>query len=219
MGTRSLTFVHDNDDEAKPIVCVYQQYDGYFDGVGDDILTFLKGSEVVNGIPMGDDRTIFNGSGDLAARLITHFKRGNPSDAGGVYIEAPDLADGDMGTEFAYHIYCTVGEAPRLVATDVYAKFTVEGPVSDFAWPQRNDDGDYVEAPKPLTEDQRRALFAAFGDVFRDSEQETRLSFTRLVLGKSEDEPVSWSTTKPGALSTVEAGQVLDALSFLGAAL
>jgi hypothetical protein len=28
MGTRSLTFVHDG-DAAKPLTCMYRQYDGY----------------------------------------------------------------------------------------------------------------------------------------------------------------------------------------------
>lgn len=71
-------------------------------------------------------------------------------------------------------------------------------------------------ADAPLREDQRKALFASFSDVFADSDQSTRLAFTRLVLGMSHDEPVSWSTWKPGALTVRQASKVLDALASLG---
>jgi hypothetical protein len=211
MGTRSLTFVHD--ETGDPIVCVYQQYDGYFDGVGDDILSFLKGSRVVNGIGM-DPGVIFNGAGDLAARLITHFKRGDASDAGGVYIESPTLADGDMGTEFAYHIYATAGGEPRLVARDVYSGRTVAGLASDIVWPTDRDE-DEADASVAIRPDQRAALFATFTEVFGHSEEEARYAFTRMVLGHGADEVVSWSENKPGALSATEASKVLDALNLL----
>lgn len=211
MGTRSLTFVHDERDGAAPIVCVYQQYDGYFDGVGEDILSFLKGSEVVNGIGVAD-HTVFNGSGDLAARLITHFKRGDADNAGGVYVESPTLADGDMGTEFAYHIYCTVGQPPYLVAKDLYGERTVEGPVSEFAWTA-------FDPNDPMTDDQRRALFAAYGKVFGGDNRDGRLAFTRIVLAAGPTDTVSWSKNAPGSLTAGEASRVLDALVQLEAAL
>lgn len=220
MGTRSLTFVHD--ESGEPIICIYQQYDGYFDGVGSEILSFLKGSQIVNGIGMGDGVVQFNGAGDLACRLITQFKGGDPNHAGGVYIEPTDCKDGDVGTEFAYHIYCTVGQEPRLVATDLYAQFTVDAPVSEFVWPQRDDDGNYIPAydpNAPLTDDQRRALFATWGNVFGGDSQEARILFSRMVLGYGDRIPVSWSRTKPGALTAGEASKVLDALSMLEAAL
>lgn len=225
MGTRSLTFVHDNTVDGvrgEPIVCIYQQFDGYFDGVGDDILTFLKGSQVVNGISLAETGTVFNGAGDLAARLITHFKRGDSSDAGGVYIEPPSSEDGDMGTEYAYHIYPEVGKAPVLAATDIYAQFTVENSVDDFVWPVKDEDGNYVPAQHrtdtfgPLTEEQRRALFASFGEVFGDAAQPQRIAFTAMVLGKDpRTEAISWSQNKPGALTADEASKVLDALDAL----
>lgn len=220
MGTRSLTFVHDSDDAKSPILCLYRQFDGYFSAAGEDILNFLKGSTIVNGFG-GDAGTVFNGSGDLAVRLVTHLKNlnGRENEPGNFYIEAPDLADGDMGTEFAYHIYCTIGQPPLLVATDTYAQHTEQGPVDTFVFPTPDGNGGYVEGPDnsgPLREDQRKALFASFSDVFSDSDQSTRLAFTRLVLGKSHDEAVSWSTWKPGALTVRQASKVLDALADLG---
>lgn len=210
MGTRSLTFVHDED--GTPIVCIYKQYDGYFSGVGDDILTFLKGTQVVNGIGMSPAR-IFNGAGDLAARLITYYKGGNADDAGNTYIMAPDTSD--VGEEFTYHVHCTVGQEPRLVATDIYAKFTVDAPVSEVVWPQRDDDGNYIVADPnaPITKEQRRALFATFTEVFGESEQAKRLAFTKMVLGGNLVR--SWSAHKPGALTVSEASKVLDALDNL----
>lgn len=212
MGTRSLTFVHDEDGDA--IVCIYQQYDGYFDGVGNDLLTFLKGSQVVNGIGRDEGCTIFNGAGDLAARLITHLKRGNASDAGGVYIEPPTLNDGDMGTEFAYHIYAKVGQEPRLVAHDIYSGRTVAGLASAVVWPSEADYEDDAESEAILPA-QRAALFAAFMEVFGHGDDETRYAFTRLVLGLPSNCIVSWSDNKPGALSAAEASKVLDALDGL----
>lgn len=135
MGTRSLTFIHDGPEDplstATPRACVYQQYDGYFDGVGLEIQKFLAGSQIVNGIGMNGGVTQFNGAGDLAARLITQLKGGDANNPGGVYIEDPTLNDGDMGTEYAYHIYCVVGQEPYIRAVDVYTGRTLEGPASE----------------------------------------------------------------------------------------
>ncbi len=68
---------------------------------------------------------------------------------------------------------------------------------------------------EPMSDDQRFALFGVFGNVFTDSEQEKRYAFTRLVLGKSIDEPVSWSRYKAGALTAGEANVLLNALNTL----
>lgn len=218
MGTRSLTFVHD-EPGSKPVVCIYQQYDGHFDGVGDDILTFLKGSLIVNGIgALPKDYAEFNGSGDLAARLITHFKSGDENYAGGVYIESPTLPDGGMGTEFAYHIYCSEGEEPYIVATAVYSGFKVEGPVSQIVWPSMDEDGNYylpdasIDTSGPLTDDQRKALFAGFRDAFGPIDAEYRYRFTRKVLGKPDGHYVSWAADKPGTITAAEADRLLDVL-------
>lgn len=67
----------------------------------------------------------------------------------------------------------------------------------------------------PLTNDQRRAMFASYNEVF--GETANRYAFTRLVLGKSKSAAVSWSAYKPGTLTMAEASQVLNALRDLGA--
>lgn len=212
MGTRSLTFVHEDDGPA--IVCIYQQFDGYFEGVGDDILRFLKGTEIVNGIGGGDTSKQFNGAGDLACRLITHIKGGDEDNIGGAYIIPADSPDDGWGAEFAYHVYCTVGEEPRVVAHDLYAKHTVGGYASAIVWPSEEDYEDTDDSGL-IQPGQRAALFATFAEVFGHSEDEARYAFTRLVLGMGGAEDVSWSDNKPGAITAEEASKVLDALSLL----
>jgi hypothetical protein len=77
MGTRSvITFKTDN----KPICAVYQQYDGYVDGVGKELKDFLKSKPMVNGI--GSDEDVFNGAGCCIAQFIARFK----TQAGGLYM-------------------------------------------------------------------------------------------------------------------------------------
>lgn len=75
----------------------------------------------------------------------------------------------------------------------------------------------------PMTHDQRRAMFALFTDVFGDSPKEARKVFTRLVLCRPADAPVSWADggdrNGQGALTAREASKVLDALSALQTAL
>lgn len=66
-----------------------------------------------------------------------------------------------------------------------------------------------------LTSGQRAALFASFGEVFASSSDEARYAFTRQVLGKRSDEPVSWSLTKPGTITFDEASRLLDTLNTL----
>ena len=48
MGTRSLTYVYDNDD--VPVVCMYRQFDGYPTGHGSELAHFLVPFKIVNGI-------------------------------------------------------------------------------------------------------------------------------------------------------------------------
>lgn len=72
-----------------------------------------------------------------------------------------------------------------------------------------------VDPNSPLTRDQRRALFAAYGDAFRDTTDEARYTFTRLVLGLDPETSVSWTDRSAFAISNSEASQVLDALRAL----
>lgn len=95
MGTRSLTFVYDED--GKKIVNMYRQYDGYPSGHGKDLAEFLEPITMVNGIGT-IKAAIANGPGCLAAQLVAHFKDG----PGGIYL-APTTAV-DCGQDYEYHV-------------------------------------------------------------------------------------------------------------------
>lgn len=88
MGTRSVTrFIHVEKETSKLpeeetiYVSIYQQFDGYYSGVGRSILEFIKSGEIVNGFGM-DERKQFNGLGCMAAQFISEEKDG----VGGLYI-------------------------------------------------------------------------------------------------------------------------------------
>ncbi len=107
MGTRSITRVHDAGKDSKVILAVYRQMDGYFEGMGADLTTFLTDMTVVNGINLGRSRPparMANGMSCLAAQLVAHFKTG----IGGIYIA--DVGDAE---EYNYDIY--IGPNDQLV--------------------------------------------------------------------------------------------------------
>lgn len=78
MGTRSIVHFY---DEKEHVLSVYQQYDGYPNGVGLELAEFLSKGEVVTGFAIGD-KINFNGMPCLAAQFIVAFKKG----IGGLYI-------------------------------------------------------------------------------------------------------------------------------------
>lgn len=91
MGTRSLTFVMDED--FQPCVCIYGQYDGYPEqpGRGWDLYNFLAGRNKVNGY---DPRAYTwkntsNGMQDLAAQLVMYLKSLKNNSLGNIYLYAP----------------------------------------------------------------------------------------------------------------------------------
>lgn len=74
MGTRStIKFFNEFSDE--PILSVYQQYDGYIDGVGHELANFLNSKKMINGF---SDQTMedgyANGMGCLAAQFVAENK-------------------------------------------------------------------------------------------------------------------------------------------------
>lgn len=97
MGTRSLTIVCN--DEGKPLVTMYRQFDGYISGHGREIADFLDGRTIVNGYNSETPEKASNGMGCLAASLIANFK----TEVGGFYIEPSP--EGDYGQEYEYWIY------------------------------------------------------------------------------------------------------------------
>jgi hypothetical protein len=97
MGTRSLTYVYDGE---TPVVCMYRQFDGYPEGHGREVASFLEELNMVNGLSMGETRRVANGMGCLAAQLVTTFKK----DAGGFYLHSPILGREDW-QDYEYHIF------------------------------------------------------------------------------------------------------------------
>ncbi|MFZ9515407.1 MAG: SH3 beta-barrel fold-containing protein [Bacteroidia bacterium] len=98
MGTRSLTFVYD--DNGTPIINLYRQFDGYREGHGQELADFLNSiDEVVNGLTLGEKRRVANGMGCLAAQLVAHFKLGE----GGFYLYPTTTKD--CWQDYEYHVY------------------------------------------------------------------------------------------------------------------
>jgi hypothetical protein len=93
MGTRSLIKIIDDDfGQNRHIATIYQQYDGYPDGVGVALASFIVNSEFVNGIPGGQEpkgERFVNGAGCFAAAFIAHIKH----EPGGVYLYPADAED------------------------------------------------------------------------------------------------------------------------------
>jgi hypothetical protein len=126
MGTRSITQIFN--EEGKEIIRLYRQFDGYFEGHGKDLVTFLKGKSLVSGFS-GDHMLTgkaFNGMEDLAIRLCAYLKNdqarhNNETDPehkyhkpdalgedtiGNFYIQPIEnpVKIGDYGSEFLYEI-------------------------------------------------------------------------------------------------------------------
>jgi hypothetical protein len=95
MGTRSLTFVYENN---KPIVNMYRQFDGYPSGHGSELAEFLNSGKMVNGYSSKTEKQ-FNGMGCLAAQMVAEFKDG----VGGFYIYSVDSTD--CWQEYEYHVF------------------------------------------------------------------------------------------------------------------
>jgi len=97
MGTRSLTFVYDADNQ--PLLNLYRQYDGYIEGGhGSELAEFLAGKKLVNGFGK-ESNELANGMGCLAASLVAHFKE----TVGGFYIHS--VTETDCGQDYEYHVY------------------------------------------------------------------------------------------------------------------
>ncbi len=74
MGTRSTLKI--KNERGQDIMFLYRQFDGYPQGMGKDIIEFIRKGKLVNGYGTKDKfGQAFNGMGDLACQLIAHFKR------------------------------------------------------------------------------------------------------------------------------------------------
>lgn len=85
MGTRSTTQIRIG---GVPRLTIYKQYDGYLEGVGNEILPILKKSHV-NGYT--DKFTQYNGPDNFCAMLVAQFMiqniTSNSIGCGGAYIK------------------------------------------------------------------------------------------------------------------------------------
>ena len=93
MGTRStIAFIErssrGNKTYDEELVRIYQQYDGYPDGVGKKLATWLDGHRLVNGfgLDMTAENGYCNGVGCMSAQFIHDFK----VNIGGFYITTKD---------------------------------------------------------------------------------------------------------------------------------
>jgi len=102
MGTRATIHIAKREEGVsfseipeKKLVSIYKQYDGYPEGLGVTIASYIEGKRIVNGL--GKDRYIvFNGLGCLAASLIAELKE----EAGEVYIDNPDCPHSGLDYEY-----------------------------------------------------------------------------------------------------------------------
>ena len=73
-----------SEEPNQTIVDIYHHWDGYPEGLGVTLASYLDGKRIVNGIGSKDNENlIFNGIGCLAASLVAELKDG----PGNVYIE------------------------------------------------------------------------------------------------------------------------------------
>jgi len=106
MGTRSSFRIISAEKTKRgklkftTLVSIYNQYDGYPDGIPLDLVKFLNEGELTNGLPVGSDKKFFNGVGCLAAQVIHFQKKG---EAGGCYIQKPKNS-GYSGENYLYNI-------------------------------------------------------------------------------------------------------------------
>ena len=91
MGTRSTILFCEkrNLDEVIPIVKLYFQYDGYPEGVGEDLCNYLLNKTIVNGFSFRQSCStdIANGVGCLVAQYI----RDNKKRVGDFYVIPIDI--------------------------------------------------------------------------------------------------------------------------------
>lgn len=109
MGTRSLTFVY---DEQDVIINMYRQYEGYPTGHGAELAKFLSQFTMVSGISTRESRKVANGMGCLAAQLVASFKE----EVGGIYLYPATAVD--CGQDYEYHVYHNGSEGLRVKVTD-----------------------------------------------------------------------------------------------------
>tara|TARA_Y100000034_G_C6828617_1_gene373865 strand:- start:61 stop:549 length:489 start_codon:yes stop_codon:yes gene_type:complete len=142
MGTRSLTIVKDT--QGREVLNMYRQYDGYPTGHGEEVADFLKEYTVVDGLPLGVKKKMFNGVGCMAASIVKHFKE----NAGGIYLNPAGMRD--CGEEYIYEVTVDSGRILLKVLAGCVTFFGLAGTKEDnmniiFFGDVKNYNGEKVE--------------------------------------------------------------------------
>ena len=87
-----------SEEPNQTIVDIYHHWDGYPEGLGVTLASYLDGKRITNGLSDRNDYSVFNGMGCLAASLVAELKEG----PGDVYIE-PRESHGWI--EYQYYIW------------------------------------------------------------------------------------------------------------------
>lgn len=99
MGTSSITHVYNEDGFL--LVSLQGQLDGYLEGHGKELIDFIDGKKIINGIGPGKDLSnSFNGMECLAAALVAHFK----TSIGNYYLTVPIDEMEDELDDYVYRV-------------------------------------------------------------------------------------------------------------------
>jgi hypothetical protein len=92
----------------KTIVDIYHHWDGYPEGLGVKLASYLNGYHIVNGLGRENDR-LFNGIGCMAAAIVCHLKLENAGcdDSGKINIKPGDvyIESRESHSWIDYHYY------------------------------------------------------------------------------------------------------------------
>ena len=138
MGTRSLTIVRD--ENGTDILTLYRQYDGYPEGHGKELTTFLRPFDVTQGIRSYEAPYQANGAGCLAAQIVAHFKRRTPKTKrspaqgpqGNFYIYPNGVKD--VGEEYVYIVTARLGSPDVMVCDETWKPIVQGSPANVRAW-------------------------------------------------------------------------------------
>lgn len=125
MGTRSKTsFIEKRGDKLTHLVSIYQQFDGYIEGVGYEIANYILNKEIVNGIKLGDMATDKKANGFTC--LIAQFIRDFKTEIGNLYITTEnDIQEYNYDIIFNNDLYFSKGFFDDTVNTDEYFEVIV----------------------------------------------------------------------------------------------
>lgn len=73
MGTRSTTKIY---GDGQFLLAIYKQMDGYIEGWGATLKSFIKSGVFVNGFNHDETKRQFNGAGCFALQLVAEYKDG-----------------------------------------------------------------------------------------------------------------------------------------------